>query len=254
MTNSCKTLVDAYIRWLRKNITTANIDGVCEITTPFLDRHNDHLQIFVRKENGSLVLTDDAYVISDLRMSGCDIDTPRRQQFLNSVLAGFGVTVDGEELTTRAQMTDFPQKKHALIQAMLAVSDLFATAQSYVKSLFIEDVAQFLDAASVRYTPGVQFTGKSGFMHKFDFAIPKSQQAPERLVRAVNQPTKDSATSVMFSWADIRDLRQEAATMYAFLNDAERTVSSDVVEALKSYEVVPVPWSERAKYASALAA
>ena len=254
MANSCKTLVDAYVRWLRKNITTADINGVCEISTPFLDRHNDHLQIYVRKDNGSLVLTDDAYVISDLRMNGCNLETPRRQQLLGSVLAGFGVGIDGDELTTRAQLSDFPQKKHALIQAMLAVSDLFATASPHVMSLFVEDVAQFLDAANVRYTPAVQFTGRSGFAHKFDFAIPRSQLAPERLVRAVNQPTRDSATSVMFSWADIRDLRQEAATMYAFLNYAERTVASEVVEALKSYEIVPVPWSERAKYASALAA
>jgi hypothetical protein len=30
------------------------------ITTPYLDRHNDTLQIYARSENGALVLTDDS--------------------------------------------------------------------------------------------------------------------------------------------------------------------------------------------------
>ncbi len=254
MTQQCSKLVDAYLKWLRKNITTSEVNGTCEITTPFLDRHNDHLQIYVRKENGSLLLSDDSYVLNDLRLSGCTLETPRRKHLLNSILAGFGVTVDGDEIITHAQFTDFPQKKHALLQAMLAVNDLFAVAKPHVLSLFLEDVAQFLDAHAVRYTEGIQFTGKSGFIHKFDFAIPASKTAPERLLRAINQPGKDAATSAIFSWTDIKDLRKAKARMYAVLNDSDRSVSTDVMEALRSYEIQPILWSHRHNYAQELAA
>ena len=44
--------------------------GVCEITTPFVDRHNDSLQIYLFQENGNYVLTDDGYTLSNLEMSG----------------------------------------------------------------------------------------------------------------------------------------------------------------------------------------
>ena len=63
----------------------------CELTTPFLDRHNDHLQVYATRRNGSFVLSDDGYVLSDLRTSGLEIDTPKRKIILESVLNGLGV-------------------------------------------------------------------------------------------------------------------------------------------------------------------
>ena len=61
--DECQDLVDAYVEWLKQKINAKNIDGVCEITTPFLDRHNDHLQIYIKKAGDALILTDDGYII-----------------------------------------------------------------------------------------------------------------------------------------------------------------------------------------------
>lgn len=247
-------LIDEYARWLRGGITVAQIGDAYEVTTPFLDRHNDHIQIYVRQENGHLVLTDDGYVLADLRQSGCSLESQRRQALLKSILGGFGVAQSGDELTTVAHNGDFPQRKHSLIQAMLAVGDLFATAKSHVQSLFLEDVTAFLDSIQARYVPSVQFVGKSGFQHKYDFAIPKSATAPERLLRAINNPSKQTAELAIFAWEDTRAVRADAAQMYAMLNDTETRVVGEVSDALKQYGIVPVPWSERAKHQLALAA
>ena len=45
MAQSIKQLIDEYVRWLRQGISVARIGDAYEITTPFLDRHNDHIQI-----------------------------------------------------------------------------------------------------------------------------------------------------------------------------------------------------------------
>jgi len=254
MNKPISQLIDEYARWLRGGITVAQIGDAYEVTTPFLDRHNDHIQIYVRQENGHLVLTDDGYVLADLRQSGCMLESQRRQALLKSILGGFGVAQSGDELTTVAHNGDFPQRKHALIQAMLAVGDLFATAKSHVQSLFLEDVAAFLDSIQARYVPSVQFVGKSGFQHKYDFAIPKSATAPERLVRAINSPTKQAAELAIFAWTDTRAVRDDAAKMYAMLNDSETKVVGEVADALEQYDIVPVAWSERQKYQQVLAA
>jgi hypothetical protein len=42
--------------------------------------------------------------------------------------------------------------------------------------------------------------------------------------------------------------------MYAMLNDTEGPVSGEVVDALKQYDIVPVPWSLRSGHQQALAA
>jgi hypothetical protein len=53
-------LLKNYREWLKDKTTLRQIDGSwVEITTPYLDRHNDALQIYVRRENGTFVLTDE---------------------------------------------------------------------------------------------------------------------------------------------------------------------------------------------------
>lgn len=254
MADTISNLVDEYIRWLRQGISISQIGDAFEITTPFLDRHNDHIQIYVRPESNRIVLSDDGYAIADLRQSGCPLDTDHRKQLLQSILNGFGVTKDGDELTAIAHNGDFPQRKHSLIQAIISIGDLFATAPAQVKSLFLEDVAQFLDNIGARAFPNFQLMGKSGFQHKFDFAIPKSSSAPERLVRALNRATKETAGSLIFAWTDTRAVRPDDSQMYAMLNDMEGRIAGDVVDALKQYDIIPVPWSLRSGYERALAA
>jgi hypothetical protein len=71
------------------------------------------------------VLSDDGYILSDLRTSGLDINTPKRKAILESVLNGFGVKTDGRQILVEASQRNFGQRLHALIQAMLAVNDMF---------------------------------------------------------------------------------------------------------------------------------
>jgi hypothetical protein len=254
MSKSIKSLIDEYTRWLRDGTSVAQVGDAYEVTTPFLDRHNDHLQIYIRREGERTLLSDDGYVISDLRLSGCTLDSEHRKRLLASILNGFGVRRDGDELVAVSHNGDFPQRKHAMIQAMLAVGDLFATAQSHVKSLFLEDVAAYLESIGARAFPDFQLVGKSGFQHKFDFALSKSASAPERLIRAVNRPNKDAILLVIAAWNDVRESRADDARMYTVLNDSESKVPGEVVDALNQYGIVPVVWSERGSFGKALAA
>ena len=245
MATDCQSLVESYVAWLRETIATDDIDGVCEITTPFLDRHNDRLQIYVECHGDRLRLTDDGYVIGDLESSGCVLDTPHRREILRTVLAGFGVREEDGELVVEATERDFPKKKHSLLQAMLTVNDMFMTARHRVTRLFLDDVGRFLDEREVRFTPNIEFTGRSGFVHKYDFVIPSSKKMPERILRAINNPARDAATSMIFSWTDTRDTRPRNSRAYAILNDSECEPTSDVLSAFSQYEIITVRWSER---------
>jgi len=251
----CDALIASYLEWLRKGITTAELGDTCEITTPFLDRHNDRLQIYVKQTDHGLRLTDDGYIISDLEMSGCSLDTPARQKMLQTILGGFGVSESNGELSVVASPPDFPRKKHLLLQAMLAVNDMFMTAKSTVTNLFLEDVQAFFDANNIRYSPRVEFTGQSGFIHKFDFLIPKSKDAPERLVKAVNHPTRESVTPVLFAVTDTKKTRPADAESYVILNDQSETpLKEDLITAFSEYQIRPVRWTEREQYLRKFAA
>jgi hypothetical protein len=251
---NCAELIDAYTNWLRSNTTACKVGEACEVTTPFLDRHNDYVQFYVQRNNGQYVLTDDGNTIRDLELSGVDFSSPRRARLLALALNGFGVRRDGDDLVVEARADELPQKQHSLLQAILSVNDMFMTAKPLVQTLFHEDVEQYLHTHDIRFTPNVQFTGQSHFVHTFDFVIPASKHAPERIVRAINRPTKDTVTSLLFAWNDTRKVRPENAVAFAFLNDEDKTPSGSLLDALKQYDVVPVQWSHREDAAEQLAA
>jgi hypothetical protein len=188
-------------------------------------------------------------------MSGCTIDTPKREALLRMTLQGFGVQRrDDNSLQVHAGEQNFPLRKHNLVQAMLAVNDLFFLASPVVASLFYEDVVAWLDQHDVRYTPGVKFTGRTGYDHHFDFVIPKSRRQPERIVDTINRPGKETAQTLAFRWMDTKEVRPPDSRVYAILNDQETRVAPAVVDALRNYDVHVVLWSERIGVADELAA
>ncbi len=254
MTDEIQALLDQYWKWLRDKTTLRRMNGWVEITTPYLDRHNDQLQIYAVREGNGYVLTDDGYVLDDLEQAGCKIDGGRREALLMTTLNGFGVhRVDGQ-LQVKASKGNFALRKHNLFQAMLAVNDLFYLAQPMAVSLFFEDVESWLDESKVRYTPNVKFTGASGYDHLFQFVIPKSTDQPERILRPINRPNRERAQSMAFSWIDTKDVRPSESRAYAVLNDSDSTVSVAVLDAMRNYEVQPILWSERERALPELAA
>ena len=254
MIEEVRNLLDQYLNWLRDRTTLRETGDWVEITTPYLDRHNDCLQIYAQRANGGFILTDDSYILEDLEQSGCKLDSPKRQDLFRMTVNGFGVHVKDKALEVRSSVEDFARRKHNLIQAMLAVNDLFYLASPIVQNLFHEDVVEWLDLSEIRYTPKVKFSGRSGYDHVFDFVIPKSKSHPERILRAINDPSRDAAQSIAFSWMDTKAVRAPDSRAYAMLNDADRKISDSTVEAMRRYEVRPILWSGRDSVFEELAA
>jgi hypothetical protein len=253
----CQKLINSYVDWLRQGISVEEVGTACELTTPFLDRHNDHLQVYAVRQNGKIVLSDDGYILSDLRTSGLEVDTPKRKMVFDSVLNGLGVRVEDSRMLVEASASNLGQRLHSLVQAMLAVNDMFVMAQPRVASFFFEDVRAFLDSHDIRYAARVKLAGKSGYDHGVDFLIPKSKNRPERILQAIATPKRDNIFAYLWTLNDTRAARRgdsnDEAEAYAILNDQENSVGGDVIEALNAYRVTPAVWSHREEYVEALA-
>ena len=242
----CKQLVNGYVSWLKEELRIEQLDSSCVISTPFLDRHNDEIEIYIEKRGDGLWLTDDGYTISDLRHSSVAIDTDKRQQHLKSILQGFGVRSEGDELCVSTTPKDFPQRKHNLIQAILAVNDMFVMGEESVLQLFKEDVEKFLRLKGVAPFRDFKLSGYSGFDHKFDFAIQPRGDKPEGVIQAINRLTKDKAASLAFMVSDVeRERGKGKLAAYAFINDTEGEINSEHLSALTAYGITTIPWSKR---------
>lgn len=256
MSIDANLLVESYVSWIKGAVSAQAVDdGVTELTTPFLDRYNDHLQIYVEKQAGDLyLLTDDGYVIAELKSSGVESRGRRREELLGQVLGGYGVEVVEGELQVRSTAQDLGQRVHGLVQAMISVDDMFMLSQPSVHGIFLDDVAKFFDDRDVRYTPRAKFSGKSGLDHLVDFVIPKSRNAPERIVQVLNTPRRDRVESMLFAVNDTRAARGANTEYYAIVNDLKKAVPPEVVTAFSQYSVQVRPWSQREQLVEALAA
>lgn len=246
--------LDNYYAWLRDKTAWKQINKWIEITTPYLDRNNDYMQIYLSKHDNDFLLTDDGATINGLAQEGCALDSPKRKKLLQMMLNGYGVSLEGDLLQVKASQDNFALKKHNLVQAMLAVNDMFYLAEPHVASLFFEDVKNWLDISNIRYSEQISFIGKSGFARKFDFLITKSGIAPERIIKTINHPVKNSTDAIIMDWLDTREQRPENSQAYAFVNDSNQAVSSGVTDALLNYDINPILWSKREQARLELAA
>ncbi|SHN35893.1 DUF1828 domain-containing protein [Cryptosporangium aurantiacum] len=249
-------LVNSYLSWIQRTVTAEALNSTtAELTTPFLDRHNDHLQIYSEKLTSDLyLLTDDGYILAELKSSGVESRGRRREELFARLLAGHGVRLVGDELQVEASAHELGQKAHSLLQAMLGLDDMFVLAQPRSEPVFTDTVAKFLDAHDIRYTAQVKFSGRSGLDHLVDFVIPKSRSAPERVLQVVNHPRRDRVENLIFLATDTRAARGMAINYHVLLNDARQEISPDMISAFHAYDVSAEPWSRREEIAEALAA
>lgn len=254
MTINVENLLDGYYKWLKDKTAWKHLKDWVEITTPYLDRHNDYIQLYLKQDGKSYILTDDSYTIDDLEQSGCSLDSLKRQKLLEITINGFGVQRNENQLFVKTTEQNFALNKHNLIQAVLSVNDMFYLAKSNVANLFFEDVQMWLDSSEIRYLERVPFIGHSGYTRHFDFVIPKSKYAPERIIQTVNNPSKNKAEDIVFSWLDTKETRPDNAKAYAFVNDNDREVPDSFKEALLNYDVTPIVWSKRDTFKELLVA
>lgn len=237
-----KKLMDEYFTWLKREMTFDKIGEYYEITVPYLDNANDYIQLYVKQVDNEIFFTDDSATLQKLKMQGFNL-TAARKTYLQSILLQYGVKLEGDELVAKVPLSGFAQKKHLFIQAMLKIEDMCSFSKKKATSLFLDDVQKFFDSAEIFYTDKVQFIGKSGFYHNYDFLLQRSKTKPERLCRAVNNPNREAMSTVLFAWNDTKPARKADSQLIVILND-RNNVASGVEDGFANYGVNVIPFGK----------
>ena len=245
--------INSYYTWLKQN-TTHKLDGATGwemITTPFVGMFNDMIEVYAKKEGESILLSDDGETLQKLDLYGIDACRMKNGDLLRSILLNYGIQlVRHKELTTTATSANFAQKKHNLVSAMLEIGDLIHTSKvGSISSFFKDEVRTYLDAQKIVYTPQFIAKGKTGLDFTFDFQI--AQAKSETVMKSFNTLNRYSLSNFLFSWEDVRDIRQEMTGKQlkglAIVNDVEAMAKAELVSALQSHEADVIMWSEREK-------
>jgi hypothetical protein len=239
-------MIDDYTNWLKSEITVARFGEYYELTTPYLDRFNDYFQIYVKQElGGSMTITDDGYVINNLISSGMKFKSgTKRKIMLDRIIKNFSLRLDGNAIVATATASNFPQKKHQMVQAMLYIDDMFELSSENVKDFFIEDIETFFNSNDIFFTLDFSLLGKTGSIYTYDFHFQRTRNQSERFCRALNKVNESNRNMTIFNWIDTQEKRNHEGELIAILND-ENLIDAAHIDALESYDIKSVLFSKR---------
>ena len=241
--------IDEYIKFLKKKIQCTPADnGWYTITTPFLNMFNDCIDIFCKNDNGSIILSDDGETLGNLELLGISFSRKSKQKdILSQILLNYGVERQDKDLLIKTSLKDFPKAKHNLLSAIMAISDIYITAKGGTIASFTNDVQAYLDEQEIISTPGFITRGYDNLDYHFDFQI--AGKTKEILIKTFNTVNNSNLKIFLYDWDGIKDIRQEIAKKnvlgLAIINDEEKEVSPNYLDALQHKGAEYVLWSSR---------
>lgn len=244
--------INEYFQWIREKTTVYQDENTqwSVISTPFLGAFNDNIDIYAKKEGGKILLSDNGETLSNLELQGVNMLSPKsknRRQILDMVLQNYGILLVGEELLVETDNTRFSQAKHNLLSSILEISSFYTLSKSNINSVFKEDIASYFNEIGIVFTTDFISKGLTGLEFNFDFQIAK--RGEEIVLKSFNTLNNNLLSSFLFSWEDIKPVREKSSKKevkaIAIINDVERDIKDEYIEALKSKKADYILWSER---------
>ena len=241
--------IDEYMNFLKSRIKYSEAEnGWYSITTPFLNVFNDCIEIYCKNDNGKIMLSDDGETMNNLELLGITFSRSRkRKDLLHKILLNYGVEQNGNKLSVSTTLSKFPQAKHNLLSAIIAVSDIHVTAKDGGIYSFADDVNKFFKEQDIIYTPGFIATGDDKLNYHFDFQI--AGKTEEILIKTFNTVNASNLKIFLYDWSGIKYTRQNIANKeilgLAIINDEDKEVNPSYLEALQSKGAEYVLWQER---------
>lgn len=248
--NWVNTYVDNYYNWLRERTYIQADDNTnwFLINTPFIGAFNDSIDIYAQKKGNKLILSDNGETMANLELQGLNFQgSKKRKYILETILLNYGIKNQSDELIIESNLEKFSQAKHNFLSAIIEINDLYVLSKHNVASVFKEDVRNYLEEKNIIYTPDFISKGTTGLEFNFDFQIAKMNS--EIVIKSFNTINKSNLPTFLFGWDDIKPVREKTTKKevkaVAIINDTEKEIKSEYLDALKSKNANYILWSER---------
>lgn len=240
-------VLEQYLARIKDNTVIQNSNTYSEIITPFLDNSNDHIWIYATKENDNIKLSDDGQTINGLIFNGVNI-SDKKSAIITNILNVFWVKYDEHtgQIYTSGTIDNIWKKKHYLLQAIVAINDMYLLSRNNIFSFFKEEVDLYFKENWIIYTKDIKLTGKSWLDYNIDFVCPKYKDKKETLIKVVNKPKKDNIIISIGTFTDIISNRTDIDTNQLLIyNDDEGKLSEEHKNALAKYSIVSLWRSQK---------
>jgi Domain of unknown function DUF1828 len=119
-----------------------------QVFTPFQFEDGDHLVIILKRENSHWLLSDEGHTYMHLtyRLDEKDLRRGTRQKIISNALSMFTVNDRGGELAIEIKEDRYGDALYSFVQALLKITDVTYLSRERVRSTFMEDFRDFMEA------------------------------------------------------------------------------------------------------------
>lgn len=114
-----------YLSWIDDMVRVErHATGWCELSLPFVGRHNDLIGVYIREEHDDLIVSDLGETLVEMSHVGWDPNSESNKTQLAGVLERFDVSLNDGRLEVRGSEEALPWLVQRLGQAILAIEGL----------------------------------------------------------------------------------------------------------------------------------
>ncbi len=236
------------------------LNGQLRIRTPYLYPDGDYIDLFVKPEGDTLLVSDLGETVRWLRMQSiAPRRSPKQGQMIEDACLTHGVEFYRGMLTLRARAdgSDLGEVITRLGQAALRVSDLWFTFRTRTFESVTDEVAEFLSERHILFDRAKRLIGRSGRSYLIDFHTWSSHRS--HLVAVLSTGSRSAATRVVdhvvATWFDLNHLKvgQGSLEFISLFDDTLDVWRAEHFRLLEECSAV-ARWSAQDEFADLLAA
>src|SRR5258708_15110106 len=200
----CSTLLHNYLEFMEQGFEIIEVDGECQVTTPFWRPDGDHISIYAKASGESVRLTDHGETFDWLFSVGAEVDGDnKRGELMQRLATRYGITVFREELLLEANLVEIGSAVHRFLSAITSMCQLVLLRQQRGKTTFKDEVTLFLLENHQVFSSNYKVQGKT-MEHKIDFYLDSGRNIlAEALTATSLSAASDGVKKVSFEWVDI---------------------------------------------------
>lgn len=220
------------------------------IRTPYLYPDGDNIDLFCKRQDGLIAISDLGETLRWLRMQTTSLKrTPKQQALVEDICQTHGVELFKGTLVARWRdgQGDFASVVMRVAQAALRVSDLWFTLRTRAVQSATDEVADFLTERQFTFVRGETHVGRSGRVWTVDFhvRIPARSSLISVLATGSRSVARGIAEHVLAEWYDLSQLAAgpEALRFLSLFDDTADVWAEEDLRLVEPVSTV-LRWSE----------
>lgn len=206
MTTPCDEVITNVLGSVSDDWTCQPLDdGWLQVTTSHQYSDGDHVELLIRRDANSVVVSDGGEALARLDLAGVSVDSGRARDMWRRLLRAHALEARNERLSVHGSLHDIGRLVEEMASAVANIDGLRLLAVPPRRPRFSESLVTFLQAEFEFVTEGPQLTGRSSTPYKATAAIgdPNSQTYVQAISGNNNQTRQRAVEHAYTMFSDV---------------------------------------------------